>query len=417
MKKKLFSFCIAMTATACLFAQTDGYRYAAAIDTISKDGFYNIVLTPEINAHVKKDYSDLRIVNDSGVWIPYLVRIPNSEFTFEDVFWERKIIRKTINSQLTELIIEGSAKPTSNLIINIKNAAVDRYCTLTGSDNMTDWFIINDSINIKPEATLKENISSFKISFPPVAYRYFKVSINNVAKEPLNILSASISGTVDGTGVPINHPDMENPACIIHQKDSAKSSFIQVTQKAHYHFETIALKVSGAKYFNRSASVYIPLSGNHSFSNPGSLLTTITISNNSTLAYNIPVCNADTFYVVIQNDDNPPLYVEQVKTLVNYKVATAYLDASKKYRLLLDNNKATTANFDLQLKDIANKETVPAVNIGKIELINQEQNKTPDKTDNSFAMLWIMIALGAVVLGFFTYRLVKELNNKKETGF
>lgn len=402
-----------MAATACALAQTDGYHYAAAIDTVSKDGFYNIVLTPEINAHLKKDYSDLRIVNDSGVWIPSIIRRPNTEFCLMTVKWERKIIRKTINSQLTELIIEGSEKPTSNLTINIKNAAVDRYCTLTGSDNMTDWFIINDSIPIKPEQSEKENISYFEISFPPVTYRYFKISISNVSKEPLNILSASTSGAVYGEGLPIDQPDIDNPACIIHQKDSAKSSFIQVIQKGHYHFETIALKISGAKYFNRTAAIYIPSSGSHSFNNPGSLLTSITVSNNSTLAYNIPICNADTFYMVIQNDDNPPLHVEQVKTFAHYTVATAYLDAANKYRLLLDNSKATAANFDLELKDITNKQTVTAVNIGKMEWINQEQNKTADKTDNSFAILWLMIALGAVVLGFFTYRLVKELNNNK----
>lgn len=416
MKKKLLSLYIAMIATACALAQTDGYHYAAAIDTVSKDGFYNIVLTPEINAHLKKDYNDLRIVNDSGLWIPHLIRIPNTEFTVERINWERKIIRKTINSQLTELIIEGSERPTSNLRINIKNAAVERYCTLTGSDNMTDWFIINDSINIQPELVGKD-ISSFKISFPPVAYRYFKVSIYNVSKEPLNILSASSTDAIDAPGLPTVHPDLENPACIINQKDSAKSSFIQVIQKAHYHFETIALKVSGAKYYNRTAAIYIPYSINHSFSNPGSLLTTINISNNSTLTYQLPICNADTFYIVIQNEDNPALKVEQVKTLVHYTVATAYFEPYKKYRLLLDNNKATTPAYDLQLKDIANAQAIPLINTGKIESINQTENETTIRNDNSSVMLWIMIALGAVVLGFFTYRLVKELNNKKEAGF
>lgn len=413
MKKKLFSLCIAMVATAYALAQTGGYHYAAAIDTVSKDGFYNIVLTPEINAHVKKDYSDLRIVNDSGVWIPSIIRRPNTEFSLLAVKWERKIIRKTINSQLTELIIEGSEKPTSNLTINIKNAAVDRYCTLTGSDNMTDWFIINDSIPIKPEQSEKENISYFEISFPPVTYRYFKISISNVSKEPLNILSASTSGAVYGEGLPIDQPDIDNPACIIHQKDSAKSSFIQVIQKAHYHFETIALKVSGTKYFNRSAAIYIPYSGSHSFSNPGSLVTTINISNNSTLKYQLPICNADTFYLVIQNEDNPALKVEYVKTLVHYKVATAYFEPRKKYKLLLDNNKATIPTYDLQLKDIANAQTIPSINTGKIESINQPENETTSRKDNSSIMLWFMIALGAVVLGFFTYRLVKELNNNK----
>jgi len=67
----------------CLFTwlhsitQVTGYHYQAAIERIKESGFYNIVLSPAINAHLKIDYSYLRIANDSGKWVPHLLRMPN----------------------------------------------------------------------------------------------------------------------------------------------------------------------------------------------------------------------------------------------------------------------------------------------------------------------------------------------------
>ena len=94
MKKKLFNLLLFFLMLQFVDGQTMGYHYQSAIDSIKDDGFYNIVLTPAINAHLKTDYSDLRIVNDSGKWVPHLLRAPNTEYTNDAVLWDLKIIKK-----------------------------------------------------------------------------------------------------------------------------------------------------------------------------------------------------------------------------------------------------------------------------------------------------------------------------------
>jgi hypothetical protein len=262
------------------------------------------------------------------------------------------------------------------------------------------------------EKTNDNNNSRVTLLFPPVNYKYFKVVINNNGKEPMNIISAGTEGINNLPGKWFRYPPVENPSTIVFQKDSGKLSYIKITQPASYHFEKIALKISGTKYFNRFSELYIPSSGTHSFYSPGRFIQTLALSNNSTLQFNIPLTNAKTFYIIIHNDDNLPLKVEEVKTLSNYRVVTAYLEKSIPYKLLLGNVEAASPNYDLTIENILNKQTLPAATLNKITPVQKETTAIQPK-DNSKTFIWLTIGIAAIVLGFFTYRLVTDMNKPK----
>lgn len=58
MYKNLISFLFFILTSLTAFAQTAGYNFYSNLDSIKSSGFYNIVLSPQINAHLKTDYSD-----------------------------------------------------------------------------------------------------------------------------------------------------------------------------------------------------------------------------------------------------------------------------------------------------------------------------------------------------------------------
>ncbi len=410
MKKKLHKLiALLLLANMNVVAQTAGFNYEAAIKPVDSSGFYNIVLTPELNAHLKIDYSDLRVVNDSGKWVPHLVRIPNNEITNHLRIFERKILEKENTASFTKIIIEAKAESISNIILNVKNTAAKRYCTLSGSDDKNSWFVINDSIEVVADKPNGNNNSRITLLFPPVNYIFLKIVINNNGKEPLNIISAGTEGINNLPGKWFRYPPVENPSTTIFQKDSSKYSYIKIEQKASCHFEKIALKISGTKYFNRFAELYIPSSTTHSFYSPGKLVQTLALSNNSTLQFNIPLTNVKTFYIIIHNDDNPPLKVEEVKTLSNHHVASVYLEKTKPYKILLNNADADLPNYDLTIENILNKETLPSATAGNIISVQQETTAIQSKS-NSKKLIWLVIGIAAIALGFFTYRLVTDMN-------
>jgi len=394
-------------------AQTEGYNYEAAIKPVDSSGFYNIVLTPELNAHLKTDYSDLRILNDTGKWVPHLVGFPakgSCNLPFE---WDLKIIKNETINNITHVVIEGHDKNVRDLVLIIKNSLAERYCTLTGSDDMDSWFIINDSIKIVTEEDrIERNAIKFTLRFPLVSYKFFKVSINNNGKDGFKILKARSTAIKDLSSEHFYIPLVENPAVNLSQKDSNNFSFVRIEQANAYHFNKVDINVSGVKYFNRKARLYIPTSVNHSFSAPGAFVADLSISNNSTLEFNISPSKAKTFYIIIQNDDNLPLKVDKVKTFSDHGVATVYLEKGKQYKLILDNPAASAPNYDLSINDISSREKLPAATFSSIIALPR-QGLVRTQQSNSKNLIWIVIALAAAVLAFFTYRLITDMNKSK----
>ncbi len=393
-------------------AQKEGYNYEAAVNPVDSSGFYNIVLTPELNAHLKTDYSDLRVVNDSGKWVPHLVRQPKYSRTNEILFGYLQILAKEQSPDFTTIILQCRDSNVTNILLTIKNTAAKRYCSLSGSDDKNSWYVINDSIEMKSTEIGKADSSWVWLSFPKVNYRYFKIVINNLSKEPINVLSANTQLYTDLLGKFFTPSPLENPGTKFLQKDSNQITYLKVEQSKSYQFDHIALQISGVKYFKRKAEVYIPAGDNHSFSNPGTLVQAFTLSDNNALEFDVPLSNANSFYILINNNDNPPLKVESIKTFITYKVATVYLEKSKRYSLLLNNSSAKMPDFDLSIKDIPEREQIPYASVGAFISLQKPELIQEQKT-GSKNLIWLIISIAAVVLGFFTYRLITDMNKSK----
>jgi hypothetical protein len=296
----------------------------------------------------------------------------------------------------------------------MSNALAQRFCTVSGSNNSKNWFTVSDSVLIIPQPDAKGNGATFTISFPPCSYQFFSVVIKEQSKKPLHITRISTVGKMGIANSATTYSPLQNPTPSIVQKDSGKLSFICITQQLPYHFETLSFTISGVKYFNRTAQIYIPNSTAHSFQNPGALVHTFTITNNSSLQQRLPqVFNSKAFYLVILNEDNPPLKVSAVNTYTDYKVASVYLESKYNYRWIGGNDVANAPNYDLTLEDIVAKDNLPTAEFGLIDALTQ----TPiiaSKKDSSHLVIWLTIAMGGIVLGFFTYRLVADMGKQKK---
>ena len=415
MKKKWFSVLMLGFASVCVKAQTEGYNYFGNLDTVKKSGFYNIALTPQINAHLKTDFSDIRIVNDSGKWVPHVFRVPTSERAVEVLIQNMTVVKKENDLSATLCIIKNSDSAISSIRINIRNTQVERFCTLAGSDDLNNWFIINDSVLLKPEPGDEKYQSFFHLNFPPATYKYFKLLINNKGKEPLNIISVySNRGLPNFKEFKIpQYLPFENPQIAIAQRDSGSISYVKLTQNQAYHFDILTLRPMGAKYFYRNVEVHIPADSHHSFAHPGPLVSSFTISNNSTLQFRITLSNARVFYLFIHNEDNPPIKLNEVKTYSTHSIITTYLEEGHKYRLLLSNQNATAPNYDLGKFEPGFKDDIPYLQVNKIEELEKKISEIQPAAKNNKWILWVAIAIAIIILLFFTQKMIKEIDKRK----
>ena len=407
MKRKLINIFIGCIISCACFAQSEGYKYFAQLDSIKKSGFYNIALTPAINTHLKTDYSDVRIINSANKWVPHAVHSPAHEITETAANVDLKYTQIENNKENTTLII-NAVTPLKNIEITIRNTAAERYCSLSGSDDNKNWFVINDSFLISPIPTETKSINTFEINFPLNNYNYYKLNIKNSTKDPYEINKIISNSLIVGTEKIKN----KNPTTFIYQKDSAKISYIKVIQQHPYHFDGFYLNLSGVKYYSRNIDFFIPTNTNHSFSNPGKLLQSYTISNNSNLNFQLPLIKDSIFYLLIHNEDNLPLKLNEASTTLNECFIKAYLEKNNQYKLILGNENATAPNYDIEKLNIKLKDSATYLSINNIEVLPQQIIAVTKNDSNNKWIIWVAIIAGLSILLLLTKKMIKEVDKK-----
>jgi hypothetical protein len=411
MKRKWINIFVCCTISICCNAQVEGYKFYAALDSIKTSGFYNIVLSPEINAHLKTDYSDVRIVNGAGKWVPHALHVPNNEISRDAVNLELKYSLLENNKTNSIFIINEKYRALNNIELSIRNTAAERYCSLSGSDDSKNWYVINDSILINPTPTEAKSVNTFRVNFPLNNYKFYKLIIVNSNKDPLDINKIT-SSSVYNEPLFIQNKIIENPNTTIVQKDSGKISYIKVTQQHPCHFDGISLKISAIKYYVRKLDVFVPKDVKHSFSNPGQMVESFIFSNNSNLSFRLPIINDSVFYIIINNEDNLPLKINEVTTTVNEHFIKAYLENGNGYRLIMDNENATLPNYDITKLNITINDTVIFIQPKNIIPFPQQEISKNKKPTNNKWIIWAALIIGLAILLLLTKKMIKEVDKK-----
>lgn len=391
------------------FAQTKGYNYYSDLDRVGRSGFYHVELTPEISAHLKPDLTDIRIVNNEGKWIPHLLRIPANIETRHPALWDLKYLITENSIRNTVAIIEKGNDTVTNIIVEINNTTAQRFCTLSGSDNKQNWYVINDSI--LPDTPLREAsvTARMRINFPPISYPYLRLTIRNNNKDPYNI--TGIFSEVPVTDNTLQKKIIHNPLPVIRQKDSGKISYVTIIQREPYLFSNITLEVAGVRYFSRKSMLYIP-GGNNAAPGFGDPITSFTISNNSTMHFRFPLVKSKILYLLIHNEDNLPLTVSSINTGYDQMYITGYLEQGKTYRIITDNPNATAPDYDLSTLHFKYADSIPFLHALKPAPLPSENSATA-LFFNKRILLWSAVSLMLVVLLFFTLKMLREINKNK----
>ncbi len=400
-----FSFTlILITCTCCLFAQQT-FKYRAAIAEVDSTAFYRIGLSPALLAKSDPELSDIRLIDGKGKMVTFIYgnQLPiKNERRFVE-FTQVKNVKWA--DSLTSFIVENQVSRTINQIsLRIRNTSAERLFTLSGSDDLTDWFAIKENIPLSgvSDNTHKE-IYELVVRFPANSYRYLKVSVNNRRKEPVNILQAGIYESQ-----PINPLYAELIGTKFHQRDSGKLSKVIIQLKEFYPINKISLTITGSKYFKRSVTIYA-LTGKKRDFIADTLLSSAGTNNIFITA------KAKAIEMVIENDDNPPLSIKAIMTFSLNQSIIGYLSKGQSYSLLFGDSLAVAPNYDL--KYFADSVELDLMLLTTNSMVNNPSYSFKTEAEPYFPAwsIWVAITLVIAVLSLLTYKMVKEMDKKKST--
>lgn len=413
MKKIFILVSCFISVVYCASAQTEGNGYMAKIDTVHKSGYYNIALSKEMTLLLKTDYSDLRIVNNDKA-IPFRLN-PESDVMRETYLRKMKFTIGQNDKDKTVIYASADAfvNITYNLLLTLETIAAERKCSVSGSNDQQHWTTIRDNVQMYPFPGLTKSTGEIRVGFPQSSYQYFRLTIDNEQMEPYQINGVCSSVSEEGYSPEFFQEVrmVQNPAVRITQKDSGSITYLKVRQPENYHFDRICYQLSGGKYFNRKAEVYLPVDGVQSSAFPGKKYAAFSIIDNASFNAKIPVSNARDFMIVVYNEKDTPFKFNGVTTSLNQRFITAYLDSGKEYQLILGNSGIEQSSAT-KISDSISPATLPFLQTGKITEMKAVAKKQTVASSNW--LQWLLVLAGVAVLAFIGYKFFANTNKAKQ---
>ncbi len=404
--KYLFAIVVLMYGS---LTSAQEFKVRASLDTVLVTGFYKIPVTPELSSWSNGDLSDVRIESDARVFIPYI----NQKESIKDPlknFSRFPVLSNVSQGRFTTTILENTLQAgISYLSLIITNTAVKRFIALSGSDDRSKWYVIDDSLYLY--SSYRDTAGNYvqSIYFPPSKYKYFKIKINNANSDPIRIVEA---------GVYLNGDKAEsngfayNPEPTFTQNDSSNNiSYVVIKNNAAYLTDNIWLKIAGPEFYHRTATAYIM----HSEKDSGSLndpVASFTISSDKPCCFRINNQKVFAILLAIENKDNPPVKITEIATDQQMQYLISWLDKGKSYILLTGNPNATTPDYDLSHFKDKIPASVPTLTYNVISTTPKVETQAAKPATNNW--LWPTIIISVLILSLLTLRLMKDMKHTKD---
>ncbi len=394
-------FCLLLS----IGVQAQQFRHSCTLDTVKETGFYSIVIFPELSAYIKTDLSDIRIADEKKQWVPHIINYPAQNKTNDSAYGILPVIKKENNNSKTVLIVRNPLNVTlSDLYLTLKNTAASRFAALSGSDDNKTWFSIADSLLLKQPFYFPDQKVALTVSFPPVSYSYFRITIDNGEKDPLNLLDVLNYGPVlqDSTQYFI-----ENPKASFQQTDSIGFSLIRVVNGNNFHFSKLNIQISSPKYFERRTRLFTSTISSIRSALQATPVDNFLLSSTNYKGYDVSLLKDSVFYLLVENNDNPPVRVEAISTSQENKEIIAYLEKGENYQLLFDDLNAVAATYDLkQFKNLIPKSS-QRLKTGDIKIIPNSAIAQSKKNNDWW--IWPTVLGVIILLSYLTWSLTRDM--------
>lgn len=406
MNKLLFLLLSGFLITCICKAQS--FRFQAPVDTVQHSGYHRILLPPDVVGQLNANLTDIRLYDSQRKEVPYVLirQQPKQASSFADYSIVSKQSRPNV---ATTLIIRNQVKSRiTSLSLVLKNTNVGKKAQLSGSSDAQNWYAIDDAIWLGPSQNPINTTETKQISFPLSDYEYYRLVVNDSVSTPLNILRVGHYTQQAVAGAYSTIPNLS-----FSQRDSSdKSTYIHLIRSTDARFDKLTISIKAFTPFRRLAEIgqfHTRKSKRGRTNRWFEVIRSVELSSTDSNVVYLPGLKAKDLYVVIANDDSPPLVIQDVRAYQLTTYLLASLTAGQRYQLHFSSDNVVAPIYDQTPFKTVNPSNQPVVSVGNLQS-NSEQT-TSFFTDSR--IIWPALGLVLLVLGVLSYRMLREMG--KET--
>ena len=405
MKIKLFiSFCF-----ISIFGF--GQSLKGAIERVEEKGFHRILIAPEVRSASNENFDFLRIYDDEKKEIPYVVDF-NKDYFFSNRYQSLRISdQKQFKDSVSYYIVNvvQNMKYCSELSLKIANTGLTKEYNISGSDDGIHWFGLVMNSMLYDLNDFQNTYVRKTVSFPNNSYKFLKIEFIDKNSMPIKLLEV---------GYFIGDEKIEPTTVLevfkhkIIEDKTNKKTIIKFSADNLYTVDGIAFNFKNSRFF-RKASVFIKET--RSVKKKSEIyrksIATFNLDSNSANSFKWESFQAKDFEIEIENLDNEPLEIKEIKLLQNQFYLITDLDVSKNYEIVVDST-FSKPQYDLVKFLPIDLTQLNVIRISDFKKISSNKASITQQFWQTKWFLWTAIVVAGLIIGYFAFGLLKEVEKK-----
>lgn len=370
--------------------------YQATLQEVTDKGFYIVHLPLAVRGHANADLSDLRIINQEGKQVPYLVRKDIQIYDKEE-FIPYPVLSKNDRSHQSRYLIATQGDTISTLVLNIKNADVVKTANLKGSNDTVNWYSVKEHFILSGNFNSNGTSGLQTIEFPLSDYQYYLLTIDDSLSAPLNI--TDIGRTSFDYQV---YHNMVTVPGELQSQYRGDTTWVTLNYGENYPVCGLRLYVSQPEFFRRNIQLSDTL---------GHRVRTVIHSEEPSSLFIPWNRTTSCLFLSIFNGDNPMLRVDSIQSYSDRLYLIAYFPEAGKYNLTYGDPHARQPDYDLAFFENKIPSTLPQLEVTSPQKLQQADDNT---SENPFMLflrkygLWILISAVSLQILYFVRKMIKE---------
>jgi hypothetical protein len=407
--KKILSF-------LCLLAPVFGYGQWAAeapLPAVTDSAFYSIPLPPSITGLVENDFKNLRIIDEAGREVPYLMWL-EMEKTTEPQFIEYILQKSQRKGCCTILTWANNDKDNLDKIyLEVKQAETIKNATMVGSDDGETWYALKDSFTLGGASNSGSTTRMDVVDFALSNYALYRIVINDSTSAPLNVVKAGYYKITANYGSYVEVP-IESMKSADSVKD--RSTWLTIRFDTTHSVDKIDFEIAGPSFYKREATLfekeaYDTKKGKVEYLSPIYRFDIIS-THRASLA---TPRRKEELYVQIMNENNQPLQVKSLKAWQRRRYVKSWLEPGHTYKIAIGGDSLKHPVYDIGFFSDRVSAELRELQPGEVKLLIKPvvASATPTYFTNR-NIVWVAIILVVAVLGTMSVRMIRE---KEDRGY
>jgi hypothetical protein len=196
-----------------------------------------------------------------------------------------------------------------------------------------------------------------------------------------------------------------------------KQTFISFKTQAPVHADKVTFSIGGPRYYRREATLYqAQFRSKKRRRKPQKVYEPVAhfqLQSDKENAILLPGFKSDDFYLVIHNQDNPPLQIRQVQFYLLNTYLVAALQKEHPYRLAFGNEEIPPPSYDLTYFKDSLSANLPVITPVNFKSIVPATASNPATIFTDKNIIWVAVVLVIGLLGFMSYRMLQETSRGK----